>query len=667
MTGRSTALAVAAALGAVLLVGVWPTSARGPHLLGGWLQTTGPGFVAAATVLLAAWGPGALLRRRLFGSVLSDDAIAAALLDLASGLALLQCAAVAAGWGGLFGPWLARMLVLLGLGCAAAAWTSRSEATPASSSWTPGLSLFALALLLPVFLRAGAPGTAADELQYHLRFIGNLVETGSFAGHVDDPVSGLAQGLHALLGLAHGVLDERALRPMAVLLGLAGLLAGQRLVLRVAGTTASIVYVPIAFGAASVVRFLPVVGTDTPLMLFLASALLLMVEQQSERMPSDGRSALLLGLLGGAAFSIKYTAAVFFGPVWAIGALLAWRRDLRTVGLVMASALLPLLFAAPWLLKNLAMGAHPLLPLAGFAVPEGLEAAFRFNLLENYGAGAGLVAWLRSPWDLFVLGTEFNRRHFLGRLSPWPLLALPLVLLALRHRGVRLLAAVSLLGLGLWAGPLRRVVYLLPIWPIIAATTAAGLGLALDSLPSRARRLWGAVLAVALVLTAVAEVSSPWVDGLEAVPVASGRQLGADWIDQEVPSARVWTWVREHVPAEEVVTVVFMWRMLPTGHAQRWACAEECTPVRLELMKAGSGEAAAQRLRAMGSRWLLVQETTFQRDSYPGLTDDEFEAGYEVPLRVLDELTTLNATLRFSEGRYAVYELSDPQKTPGGS
>ncbi len=659
MNRRSTALALATALGAALLVGVWPTSARGPHLVVRWLQTTGPGFVAAATVLLAAWGPGALLRRRVLGPALRDDAIAAALLDLALGLAVLQCAVVAAGSGGLFGPWVARAIVLLGLGCGATAWTGRAEHAPDSSPWTLALGLGALALLLPVFLQAGAPGTGADELQYHLRFIAGLIETGSFAGHIDDPVSGLAQGLHALLGLACGLMDERALRPLAVLLGLAGLLAGQRLVFRVAGTTASIIYVPIALGAASVIRFLPVVGTDTPLMLFLACALMLLVEQQSERLASDGRSALLLGLLGGAAFSIKYTAAVFFAPVWAIAALLAWRRDLRSVGLVAASALVPLLFATPWLLKNLAMGAHPLLPLAGFEVPAGLEEAFRFNLEENYGAGAGFTAWLRSPWDLFMLGTEFNRRHFLGRLSPWPLVALPLIGLALRHRAVRLLAAVSVIGLALWADPLRRVVYLLPIWPVIAATAAAGLGLALDSLPSRARRVWGAVLASALLLTAVAEVSSPWVDGLQAAPVATGRQLRSDWIEQEVPSARTWSWVREHVPTKEVITVAFVWRLLPTGHAQRWACAEECTLVRLELMKAGGGEAAARRLRAMGSRWLLVQETRFQRDGYPGLTDHEFQAAYGVPMRVLDELTTMNATLRFSDGRYAVYELPE--------
>jgi hypothetical protein len=659
VTGRSTGLVVAAALCTALLVGLWPTSARGPHLLVGWLQTTGPGFAAAATVLLAAWGPGTLLRRRILESALRDDAVAVALLDLALGLAVLQCAAVGAGAAGLFSPWLARGVILLGLCCAAAAADRSTDGSLAAEPMPLALGVGALALLLPVFLQAGAPGTAADELQYHLRFVGELIDTGTFAAHRDDPVSGLAQGLHALLGLAHGLLDARALRPLSVLLGLAGLLAGQRLVLRVAGTTASIIYVPIALGAASVLRFLPVVGTDTPLMLFLAVALLLLVEQQAERQPSDGRSALLLGLLGGAAFSIKYTAAVYFAPVWAAAVLLAWRRDLRCAALVLASALIPLAFAAPWLLKNVAMGAHPLMPLAGFAVPAGLDEAFRYALVENYGAGAGIAAWLRTPWDLFVLGTEFDRRHFLGRLSPWPLLALPFVVLALRHRGVRMLGGVSLLGLALWAGPLRRVAYLLPIWPLLAATAAAGLGLAVDSLPRRSRRQWGAVLGAALALTALAEASGPWVDGLDAAPVSTGRQSASDWVDQEVPSAGAWTWIREHVPAEEVVTVAFVWRMLPTGHAQRWACAEECTPVRLELVKAGNGEGAANRLRAMGSRWLLVQEASFQRESYPGLTDDQFEASYLLPLRVLDELTTLKATLRFSEGRYAVYELSD--------
>ena len=668
MSRRANALILATGVSLALLVGVWPTSARGPHLLTGWLQTTGPGFVAAAAVLLAAWGPGALLRQRLLGPTLRDDRIGGALLDLALGLAVLQSAGVAAGSVGVFGSWTARGIVAGGLGCAALAWTRRPPPAPRlPGALAVAAGFCALGLILPALLQAGAPGTTSDELQYHLRFVGGLLDTGRFSAHPDDPLTGLAQGMHALLGLAHGLVGERALRPLALLLSLAGLVAGQRLALRVAGPTAGIVYVPIALGAASLIRSLPVVGTDTPVMLFLAVALLLLVEQGAQRQPSDGRAALALGLIGGAAFSIKYTAATYFAPVWLVAALLAWRRDARAVALVAGSALIPLVFAAPWLLKNLAMGAHPLLPLAGFDIPAGLESAFRFNIGENYGGGAGFAAWLASPWDLFALGTEFDRRHFLGRLSPWPLLGVPFLVLALRDRGVRLLCAVSVLGLGLWAGPLRRVAYLLPLWPVIAATTAAGLALALQSWPTRTRRLAAGALGVALALTAVAEVSSAWVDGLRAAPVATGRQSPGAWIEQEVDSAAAWTWVREHVPRGEIVTSAFTWSLLPTGHSQRWACAEECTAVRLELMKAGSGHAAAVRLSAMGSRWLLVREAAFPRERYANLTDAEFELSYALPLRVLDELTSLHGTLRFSDGLYSVYQLPSGQKTPGGS
>ena len=640
---------------------VWPTSGVGPDLLLGWLRTTGPGVVAAALVLFAAWGAGRLVRGRISRDLLADDPVAAAFVDLAVGLAVLQSGAVLLGILGLFGVWPARALVLAGLAAAIAAVPDRVAARP---GWLWGPVVFVAALLFPTLLRMGAPGTGPDELQYHVRFVRHLVELGSFAGHVEDPLSGLAQGMHGLLALAWSLGGEPALRPFAVGLAGAGLWAGARVAGRIGGRHAALLYIPIVLGAASLLRFVPVVGTDTPLMLFLAAALLLLLAQQQQQHPTDRRTALLLGLLGGAAFSIKYTAALYLAPVWLMALVLAARRDTRTAAWTAASALIPLLFAAPWLLENVRLGSHPLFPLAGLTVPAGMEAAYRFNLEENYGAGAGLGAWLRTPWDLFVLGHEFDRRHFLGRLSPWPLLLAPVVLARLRDPGIRLLAVVVTLGLAGWAGPLRRVVYLLPIWPLIAAMTAAALAGALASLGRERSRRAAMVAGALLALAAVAEVADPWKDGLAAAPVATGRQSAEAWIAERVDSAPAWAWVRDHVPPGEVVTTAFMWRLLPTGHAQRWACAEECTMVRLALMEAGTGEGARRRLESMGSRWLVVRAPTYIRSGYPGLTDEQFERGYALPLRVLEELTTLHARLRFSQGRYAVYELPEKRLPP---
>ena len=654
------AWALATALCAVFVLALWPDSARGPHLAVGWVTTTGPGILAAATVLFAAWGAGTGALRRLHPSLLADEPVGRALMELALGLVVLQCGAVALGLSGLFTVWTARAVVLLGVGVGAL--SLRAPGLPRPGALQALLLAGAAVVLLPLLLQAGAPPTGADELQYHVRFVEHLLAAGSFAGHLDDPVSGFAQGLHALMGLVHALAGAGGLRPLALSLGLLGLLAGQRLTHRISGPTAAAAYVPIALGAASVVRFLPVVSTDVPLMLFVTLAVLLVVEQQAGRQPTDGRAALLLGVLGGAAFSIKYTAAPFLAPLWLAAVALGWRRDRPTAGWMAAAALIPLAFAAPWMLKNVLMDAHPLLPLAGYAPPEGTEAAFRFNLVENYGAGAGLGAWLRTPWDLFLLGNEFDRRHFLGRLSPWPLLAAPLLLLSLRHAGIRLLACVGVGGLMLWAGPLRRVVYLLPLWPVIAAATAATVAEAVRTVPVDRRAGPSLLLAVALGLTAAAEIAVPWADALDAAPVATGLESTEDWLAHAVESAATWDWVRENVPAGEVVTTAFLWRLLPSGHAQRWACAEECTLVRLELLKAGDGAGALRRLRAMGSRWMVVRQTEFVRERYAALTDAEFAQGYALPLRVLDELTTLHGTLRFSDGRYAVYEFPD-QKT----
>ena len=88
-----------------------------------------------------------------------------------------------------------------------------------------------------------------------------------------------------------------------------------------------------------------------------------------------------------------------------------------------------------------------------------------------------------------------------------------------------------------------------------------------------------------------------------------------------------------------------------------WACAEECPTLRSWLLRAGSPEAARAGLEELGVRWLLVRDSIFTRGQYPHLSDEAFRAGYEEPLRILDELTARHGVRRFTDGLYTVWEL----------
>jgi hypothetical protein len=655
-TGRPAGL-IATLWVVAFLLWVWPGGGRGASLLAGWVLTTGPSLLAALGGLGAGWGLGATLAARLQAAPL-EDRLAQWLLEVALGLAGLQGVMVALGAVRAAAPPAVRLVVVAGL--VLGLWVLLQRRRAQDTAWSPdpftaAALVVAAGLLLPTVFGMGAPPTGADELQYHLRIPRDLLATGGFATDPDDPVSAFPRGLSMLLAPAMAFAGDAAARPTAWLLGVLSLVAGHRIALRIGGQLAGAFALIVIAGAPSFVRTLPVISSDAPLGLFLGVAVLLLLHLRELPATLDGRSALLLGLLGGAAFSIKYTAALYFGPVWMAFLVLAWTQRRRALVPLLLAALVPLLFASPWLAANMAAGLHPLYPLRGIVAPPGLEAAFRFNQTENYGPGVGLVAALRTPWDLFALGTEFDRRHSLGRLGPWPLLLLPGIALSLRRAPVRWVAGVAVLGFVAWAGPLRRVAYLLPLWPLLGVVCAAG---AAELVARRGPGLRGALLGLAA-LVASAEVGPPWSDALDDAEVAAGRVVRDEVVQRRVDSAETWAWVAAHVPPDETVATVFVWEVLAPGRRVIWACAEECPTVRLALLEAGDGAAARAALADRGASWVVVRQQPFLRSSYPGLTEAEFAGGYVEPLRVLDELTTLHGTTRFTDGVYSVVELSD--------
>ena len=298
--------------------------------------------------------------------------------------------------------------------------------------------------------------------------------------------------------------------------------------------------------------------------------------------------------------------------------------------------------------------------------PSALENAFVFNLTANYGPGGGLEAALRTPWDLFALGREFDRRLYLGRLNAWPLVAIPGLLLALRSRPeARAIAGAAALGFLVWAGPLRRVVYLLPLWPILAALTAGGIVEMMRLIPQPARTPSSIAGAILLGAVAAAEAAAPWSAHADLAPVACGQQSREEAAAEQLPDARLLAWLRAHTGSDETIAMLWGWHAWDLPNRLLWIGAEDFTPLRLRIHRAGSADALRAELADREVRWIVHREVVFLRAAYPMMSDDEFEQAFAQPLHIADETLNRFATRRFAHGPLTVWELEP--NDPGGS
>jgi hypothetical protein len=323
-----------------------------------------------------------------------------------------------------------------------------------------------------------------------------------------------------------------------------------------------------------------------------------------------------------------------------------------------AAALAPLLFALPWLIKNQLTAGNPLYPILGMSFPEGAPSAFAFNFDDHYGPGKSLLAMLRSPWDLFVLGREFDRRQYMGRMGIWPLVALPGVLYAARdRRQVTLLALACLTGFFLWSGVLLRAVYLLPIWPLIAALSAGGLAALLPERTAAARTFAITVLALALGASVSGELAPAWRDQIQSVAVVVGEESEADYTLRHRPVDHALRWLRRNSTEQEGVAQFWSWHWWDLPNRRIWGGAEDFTPLRSQLLKLGSPEAILAELQRLDVRWVLYQHPVLLRGSYPSVTDSDWQAGFVAPQSLADKLVHDHLLLRYEHGPYQVYEV----------
>ena len=583
---------------------------------------------------VACLGTGALLMQRVLRVTPDED------------IGWIEAIVMGMGvWGLLSLPWATLVGLTPGASAAllllmSASWLARPRlprpARPSAAGW------LALLFLLPAALAILAPVTDTDEIYYHLALPRQLLETGRLLGGIFHPNGSRPLALHLPWAGLMAIGGEYAPRFFHLAL-VAGLLLVVHLRARKwwgrgAGALAPLLLV----GSTSFLKEAGLAYNDIP------AALCALIAVDSAMRPGRIR---LTAVAAGAAMAIKYTAVFTLAPLFIL-LLLAppWTDDAthtapapdraRHVRQVLLAGLLMTAIVAPWWIRNLLDGLHPLFPYAGW----GASGDFAFQFPEKYGLGRGPLDLLLLPWNL-IFRSETDSFVFLGRLHPALLGLLPLALLRPTCLRARWLTAISVLGLLAWASGTQLIRYLLPLLPVMALASASVVRI--RPLHVGAWGLWVAGLTANL-----APVLS---DMSQVIPASLGWQEPRSYLEEHVTAWPCIEYMNQHTPSDAKVALLFTWQAWPLERSWLLGSVEDHIPSRFLIHRYGAS--ALSTLQGMGVTHVMVQRIRFLQKQYPFLDATTFEQQFRQPEQDLERLLTAEAELVFEDGRFSIWAL----------
>jgi F5/8 type C domain len=422
-------------------------------------------FGAAFTVGTSA-ALGSLLLRRLRVSLYREEALLFGFLGgsaLASLAVFLLCLIHQARWS----VFLAGGVIAIFTAAMKARGAPRRNPLPVTPrNWNLLFGAIIAVFFFIYFVNALAPETSPDGSGYHLGNVARLWRNHGFDWEYRSMYSYLSQGLEMLFLVAYsfGRHSAAALVHFTFQLTLALLVVcyGKRSGFPKAGWCAAVlVYASPVVGRAGTAAYNDLAVAA----LAFAAFYLLQVWRES----GETNLLILVGLLSGFAYGVKYTAVLTL--VFAAG-FLWWHsrsephrwRDLAILTAAASAGILP------WIARDWIWVGDPVAPFANRWFPNpyfhsGMEDAYLSDL-SHY---AGIAHFWQVPWALLVRGPDTG-----GILGPVFFLA-PIALLALRKpAGRRLLLAALVFAVPAWFNVGTR--FLIPALPFV--TLAMGLALA---------------------------------------------------------------------------------------------------------------------------------------------------------------------------------------------
>jgi hypothetical protein len=625
---RAAALGVASALWALVVAGAFVALEPGATLRSAPLLAGMGGLAAAGTAALACTGAGAALLARLWPRTLEDPLGWLRALGLGLviwGLLSLPAAALLG-----VRPWVGVALLAL-LMCG---WLLRPPL--AAPRLSRGELSWGLLFLVPALLTLLSPITDSDELYYHLALPARMLDEGALLGGPWMANGSRPLALHLPWTWLLGLGGAQAPRALHLLLGAAVLLMLRRRAGAWWGPTAGLVAPLLLLGSTSFLQDLGLAYADLPAALLL---LLAVDAALASHLP-------LVALYCGGALAVKYTAVFGALPlfVWlGLGALRREDQRGRALLHLLLAGLGTLALVAPWWLRNLLEGLHPLFPFAGWE----LAGDFVFQFREKYGLGHGLVDTLLLPWNLVVHANP-ESNVFMGRLNPAFLALLPAALVAAwRDRRAASLLLVCGLGLLLWSLGSQWLRYLLPVLVLAALLASAGAAL----LPRWAGLLVGLVWLAGL----PANLGPVLATAGDQARVALGLEPRESYLERQTSAWPALHWLNHHSPRDAKVALLFSWQAALLERPWVLGSVEDHVPTRHHL--ALHGEDSLAVLKRNGVTHVLVSRIAFVHKSYPFMDRARFEELFTAPEEQLRDLLDAQATLMFEHRRHAVYRL----------
>jgi hypothetical protein len=396
--------------------------------------------------------------------------------------------------------------------------SARSAKEKLSASWKLLLFLSSAAFFLVYFFNSLAPEVSPDGAGYHLENVARYWRQHGFAWDHRTLYSALSQGMEMLFLVAFtfGRHSAAALVHMAfqAVLPLLMVFYGRRFgIPRVGICGALLVYASPVVGIAGISAY-----NDLAVATLLFTGFYLLQVWDEKR---TDNLLILVGLLYGFAFGVKYTA--LFGLVFATG-LVGLRA--KRPGPIVKVLLAALLMAAPWALRNWFWLGNPAAPFLNAWFPN---PYFHPGPERDYLAGlahypAGTHFW-NIPIQLTITGGLVP-----GMVGPIFLLA-PVALLSLRQsQGRRLVAAAALFAIPAYLNTEPR--FLIPVLPFVALA----MGLAV----SEWRGALAALAILQLVLcwpTVLSKYCAPYSWRLQSIPIRAAlrKQPETEFIRTRIP------------------------------------------------------------------------------------------------------------------------------------
>jgi 4-amino-4-deoxy-L-arabinose transferase-like glycosyltransferase len=603
-------------------------------------------LAGAALTLLAAWGLGRTLLRRLTStpprqaladetgiaaSPLFDGAIEQTTFVLASGFVALSSFFLLCAWLHVYSPTVVRALLivmaLVGLVQLRGSLfrSARVRRRGVTNDSVPQVCI--LAAFVFAFVAALAPEVEHDALWYHLWLPQQWLATGGPVDIIHEYVSLYPLSWELLYGAAMtigGPVAARLLHFACLPLLAAATWLLTRSILPGANATFAVAF---AVSTPIVIWEATTAYADLSLALFLTLSVHALFRFQH----TGRRSWLVLSaVMMGAGLATKHLALLALTAIATM--MLArqlvtrapWRPALRASALFLTIAFF---FAAPWYARAFAASGNPFFPdmyaLFGAHPPERWspateEALQRFK--SRFGRERHVSTLALLPWDLSVHGARYG-----GTLGPVFLMLVPLAFAGARlPRSARLAAGGGAIYLALWASPLSsfQMRFLIPLVPLLGAFSSAGL----THLTACARRVHPRLAGVVVApVTLVLLMNLPpftrfherdrdgrngWLSHVtRALPtrVVLGAMREDDYLDISLPSYAAWQFINRNLPVESRILTFTTGDHLYGNRDRLWSDATVAFPVTWAT-SAGKEADALRAARRLGISHVLFDK-----------------------------------------------------------